>query len=168
MIFKLNIVNLSAIFFDFDGVLTTNKVFVSQEGVEMVCCNRSDGLAFDVLKRINIPIFIISSETNPVVSARAKKIGIDVIQGVERKDKLLNDVSIKQNINLKNALFVGNDLNDYYAIQSCGYSICPSDSHYKIKDLANYVLKSRGGEGVVREIIEEVLDLDLIEILYNE
>ena len=164
---KLEIENLSAIFFDFDGVLTTNKVYVDQDGVEMVCCNRSDGLAFDLLRKFDIPVFIISSETNSVVTARSKKLGIQVIQGVKKKNELLNEVCIEKNINLSKALFVGNDLNDYYAMKSCGYSICPSDSHYKIKDIADYVLKSRSGEGVAREIVEDLMNLDLIKLLYN-
>lgn len=168
MISTLNINQLSAIFFDFDGVLTSNKVFVDEVGTEMVCCNRSDGLAFDVLKRIGIPVFIISTETNPVVSARGKKLGVKVIQGVEKKEKLLSDISKNENIDLKNALYVGNDLNDYYVMQSCGFSVCPADSHLKIKELSNVVLNTRGGEGVARELLEDVLGLDFIEILYNE
>ena len=164
---KLKIDNLSAIFFDFDGVLTSNKVFIDQEGVEMVCCSRADGLAFDLLKKFDLPVFIISTETNPVVTVRSKKLGVQVIQSIEKKNKVLDEVSKEKKINLSRAIFVGNDLNDYYAMKSCGYSICPSDSHKKIKDISDFVLQSRGGEGVAREIVEDLLNLDLIKLIYN-
>ena len=63
---------------------------------------------------------------------------------------------------------MGNDLNDYHVMQLFGYSACPFDSHLKIKDVATYVLHTRGGEGVVRELLEEVLQLDFIKILYTK
>lgn len=168
MINKLKIENLSAIFFDFDGVLTSNKVFVNQDGIEMVCCNRSDGLAFDLLKKFDVPVFIVSSEANPVVTSRSRKLGVEAIQGVKKKHELLDEICKEKKINITRALFVGNDLNDYYAMKSCGYSICPSDSHNIIKDISDYVLKSSGGEGVVRELVEDVFNLDLIKLLYNK
>jgi 3-deoxy-D-manno-octulosonate 8-phosphate phosphatase (KDO 8-P phosphatase) len=68
--------------------------------------------------------------------------------------------------NLNNILYVGNDLNDYLVMQLCGYSACPADSHPKIKHISDICLNTNGGEGVVRELLEEVLDLDFIKILY--
>ena len=49
----------------------------------------------------------------------------------------------------------------------CGYSVCPSDSHNKIKQIADIVLKTQGGKGVVRELLEDVLEIDLIKVLYK-
>jgi len=63
-------------------------------------------------------------------------------------------------------LYVGNDLNDYKAMQLCGYSACPSDSHKKIKSISSIVLNNKGGYGVVRELLEEVFKLDFIKILF--
>ena len=63
---------------------------------------------------------------------------------------------------------IGNDLNDYLAMKLCGYTVCPADSHSKIKDISNVTLRTNGGNGVVREILEDVLNLDFIKILYKK
>ena len=77
--------NKKIIFYDFDGVMTNNKVSLSEDGKESVIVNRSDGLAISYFKKMNIKQFIISSETNPVVSKRAKKLKINAVQGIEKK-----------------------------------------------------------------------------------
>ena len=81
----LSIDKIDAFIFDFDGVLTNNKVLLDQSGKEWVTCSRADGLAFDALYLLKKPVFIISTETNAVVSARGKKLNVDVIQGVSDK-----------------------------------------------------------------------------------
>ncbi len=164
----LNLENIDALVLDFDGVLTNNKVLVDQDGKETVICDRSDGLAFDVLRKIGKPCFILSTETNPVVKARADKLGVPVIQGQFNKELSLLNLINKNGFNLNNIMYVGNDLNDYKSMEICGYSVCPSDSHESIKSIADYTLKSHGGHGVVREILEELFELNFIEILYEK
>lgn len=159
--------NIDAIFFDFDGVLTDNLVYIDQNGKELVSCSRSDGLAFDVLRKLNKPTYILSTEKNSVVTARAKKLKVQSIQGVSDKLKVVKELADNYDYKLKSILYVGNDLNDYFVMQACGYTICPSDSHIKIKEISDVVLSSSGGSGVVRELLEEVLELDLIKILYK-
>jgi len=153
--------------FDFDGVLTDNLVHLDQNGKESVSCSRADGLAFDVLRKLDKPTFILSTENNPVVTMRAKKLKIPVVQGVDDKVEVMKKLVNKNNYNLKNILYVGNDLNDYLVMQLCGYTICPADSHSKIKEISDVVLKTNGGNGVVRELLEDVLGLDFIKILYQ-
>ena len=75
--------------------------------------------------------------------------------------------STENRYKLNRVLYVGNDLNDYEAMKLCGYSVCPSDSHNKIKKIADIVLKTQGGKGVVRELLEDVLEIDFIKILYK-
>ena len=162
----LDIKKIELIVFDFDGVLTNDKVLVDQNGIESVVCSRSDGLGFDVLKILEKSTYIISTELNMVVSKRAEKLGIPVLQGVQNKKDIVKKLSKEKKINLSNILFVGNDLNDYHAMTFCGYSVCPSDSHPVIKGVASYVLKTKGGDGVVRELLEEVFKLNILEILY--
>ena len=159
--------NIDAIFFDFDGVLTDNLVYIDQNGKELVSCSRSDGLAFDVLRKLNKPTYILSTEKNSVVTARAKKLKVQSIQGVSDKLKVVKELADNYDYKLKSILYVGNDLNDYFVMQACGYTICPSDSHIKIKEISDVVLSSSGGSGVVRELLEEVLELDFIKILYK-
>ena len=160
--------NIDAFIFDFDGVLTNNLVFVNQDGKESVGCNRSDGLAFDVLRKLKKPSYILSTEKNPIVSARAKKLRIHAIQGVEDKVKALLSLVKNNEYNLDRVLYVGNDINDYKAMKLCGYSACPSDSHEKIRSIATFVLQKKGGNGVVRELLEVKLNIDFIKTLYTQ
>ena len=159
--------NIDVFVFDFDGVLTNNFVYMDQNGIESVSCSRADGLAFDLLRRINKPSFILSTEKNRVVEARAKKLKIPVIQGVSDKVEAIKKLVDQNHYNLKKILYVGNDLNDYAVMQLCGYSACPADSHPKIKSISDIVLNSTGGNGVVRELLEEVLNIDFIKTLYQ-
>jgi 3-deoxy-D-manno-octulosonate 8-phosphate phosphatase (KDO 8-P phosphatase) len=163
---KISIDNIDALIFDFDGVLTNNLVQMDENGRESVSCSRADGLAFDVLRKLEKPSYILSTENNPVVSARAKKLQIQALQGVKNKADTLLTLSESKGYDLRRILYVGNDLNDFHVMKICGYSACPIDSHIKIKELSYIVLNTRGGEGVVRELLEEVLDLDFIKILY--
>lgn len=162
----MNIEKIDALVFDFDGVLTNNKVYVNQEGVESVCCSRADGLAFDALRKLDIPVYILSTESNPVVAARAHKLKVPVIQGVKSKIDSLKSLCSEHNYNSGKILFVGNDLNDYQVIEYCGFSACPADSHDSIKNISTFVCSSKGGEGIVRELLEVFFLLNLLEILY--
>ena len=157
--------NIDVFIFDFDGVLTNNLVYIDQEGKEIVSCSRADGLAFDVLKKLNKKSFILSTEKNSVVAMRARKLKIPVMQGVFNKVEAIKELIEKNNYNLKNILYVGNDLNDYRVMKLCGYTACPADSHERIKNISKILLTKNGGDGVVRELLEEVLNLDFIKIL---
>ena len=112
---KISIDKIDGFFFDFDGVLTDNRVFIDQNGIESVVCNRADGLGFDALRKLNKYCFIPSSEKNPVIKIRADKLQIKAIQGVVNKSKAIKDLAISHNLNLNNILYIGNDLNDYNA-----------------------------------------------------
>ena len=160
--------NIDALVFDFDGVLTNNLVYLNQDGVESVACSRADGLAFDVLRKLNKPAFILSTEKSPVVAMRAKKLKIPAIQGVSDKVEAIKELADKNSYNLKNILYVGNDLNDYLVMKICGYTACPVDSHPRIKEASENILETRGGNGVVRELLEQVFNLDFIKILYSK
>ena len=160
--------NIDAFVFDFDGVLTNNLVHLDQDGKESVSCSRSDGLAFDVLRKLNKSSYILSTEKNKVVTARADKLGIPVLQGVGDKVRDIHKLALKEGFDLQDVLYVGNDLNDYRVMQLCGYKVCPSDSHELIKTIANVVLKTKGGYGIARELLEDVLQLNFIKILYPE
>ena len=87
------------------------------------------------------------------------------LQGVKDKAGTLLALSENKGYDLNRILYVGNDLNDFHVMKLCGYTACPIDSHIKIKELSNIELNTRGGEGVVRELLEDVLDLNFIKIL---
>jgi YrbI family 3-deoxy-D-manno-octulosonate 8-phosphate phosphatase len=165
---ELSIDDVDAFIFDFDGVLTNNLVYLNSDGNEWVCCSRADGLAFDVIHKLKKPVYILSTEKNAVVTARAKKLNAIALQGVVNKVVALFELAETNSYDLGKVLYVGNDLNDFKAMQLCGYTFCPADSHEEIKKIATTILKNVGGEGVAREILENVLKINFIEILYGE
>ncbi|MGN7611482.1 KdsC family phosphatase [Magnetococcales bacterium HHB-1] len=147
------------IVFDFDGVLTDNRVIVMENGLEAVICNRGDGLAFDILRDAGIPCLILSTETNPVVSQRAKKIKVPVLQAIEDKAEALRNYCEEHNIPLEEVMFVGNDLNDLPALRIVGYPVLVGDAHPKAFRANTIHLKTNGGAGVAREIVDDLLRL---------
>lgn len=154
--------NVTHILVDFDGVLTDNYVYLNEEGQESVRCSRSDGLAFSVLKKLKYEIYIYSTEKNQVVTARAKKLKIDVFQGIENKKEFLQKLVADNRWNLNNILYIGNDLNDKAAMELCGYSACPIDSDDEIKKIATHILSEKGGKGVMRGVLK-ILDIKLAD-----
>lgn len=162
---NLNWKELEAIVLDFDGVLTDNKVYVHENGVEAVCCSRADGLAFDVFREIGLPVYIFSSERNLVVKARAEKLKVSVLQGIANKYDTLRSFAQENNIDLGKTLYIGNDLNDFQAMSLCKYRGCPSDAHPRILDIANIHFQLPGGQGVMRDLVERVFNLDIVSIL---
>lgn len=163
----MNIEDIDVFIFDFDGVLTNNFVYLNQKGDEFVSCSRSDGLAFDVLHKLGKKMYTLSTEKNMVVSARADKLRIPAVQGVDNKVDALRSIVEKNYYSYDNILYVGNDINDYYAMLLCGHTICPADSHNRIKEISNICLNTNGGCGVVRELIEDVFQVDMLKILYD-
>ena len=162
---QIELAKLKALMFDFDGVLTDNKVYVSEDGKEMVRCNRGDGLAFDAFRLLGLPVFIVSREANAVVGARASKLRTPLLQAVSNKLEAVIALAKKEGFSLPEILFVGNDLNDFDVMTASGMSACPSDSHPRIREIATYILESKGGEGAAREVAERLLGIDIAEVL---
>jgi N-acylneuraminate cytidylyltransferase len=122
-------------------------------------CNRADGLAFDAFRAAAVPVLIMSTERNPVVGARARKLQVPVLQAVTDKGETIASYCREHAIELSRVAFVGNDLNDLPAMLAIGYPIAVADAHPKVKVIAWKVLESPGGAGVAREIAECVLGL---------
>lgn len=150
---------VDAIVFDFDGVLTDNGVYVDADGRETVRCNRADGLGFDILRAEPVRVFILSTERNEVVARRAEKLGVPAIHAVADKVVGLAEIAAREGFTLERTLYVGNDLNDLAALRRCGASACPADSHPSVLAVSTWPLRTAGGAGVVREIVEEILSL---------
>jgi 3-deoxy-D-manno-octulosonate 8-phosphate phosphatase (KDO 8-P phosphatase) len=144
------------IVYDFDGVMTDNKVFVDQHGNEMVQVNRADGLGIAEIRKLGIQQMIISTETNSVVSARSKKLDLFCLQGVEDKAQALTAYCNVQQISLTNVAYVGNDINDIEVMKLVKTTFCPADAHVSIKEISKYILELKGGEGIVREIFDQL------------
>jgi YrbI family 3-deoxy-D-manno-octulosonate 8-phosphate phosphatase len=148
---------LDAIVFDFDGVHTDDYVYVDQEGVETVRVKRGDGMGVGMLQDAGITLLILSTEMNPVVHARAKKLGVTAIQGQSDKAKALAEWLASEGVDPGKVAYVGNDVNDRGCLQMVGWPIVVADAHPDVKLLARITLESPGGEGAVRELADLVL-----------
>ena len=142
------------IVYDFDGVMTNNKVYLDETGKELVQVNRADGLGISEIKKLGIKQIILSTEKNTVVSARASKLGIPCLQGIEDKESALLNFCNKNAIDLKDTAYVGNDVNDLQAMEIAGYTFCPADAHNSIKKIVDYILETKGGNGIIRELYD--------------
>ena len=147
-------IKIKLIVYDFDGVMTDNKVYVDQDGKETVQVNRGDGLGISEIKKLGIEQIIISTEKNPVVVKRAEKLGIGCMQGIENKKAALIDYCENNNFDLQNVAYVGNDINDKEVMEIAGTTYCPLDAHESIQDISDNTLKAKGGDGVIRELLD--------------
>ena len=145
---------VDAIVYDFDGVFTDNRVWTAEDGRESVAANRSDGLAVGMLRRRGIAQVILSTEANPVVLARAAKIGLDAHTDCPDKAAALRALAAKHGWELSRVVFVGNDVNDLAAMALAGWPVAPADAHPRVQALARVVTHARGGHGVVRELAD--------------
>ncbi len=145
--------------FDFDGVFTNNMVYVSEDGREMVRCVRSDGIGLQKLRDAGIETIIISTEPNPVVSARARKLKIDCVQNCQDKRAVLAERTAKIGISLEQVAFVGNDINDLDCLTSVGLPIVVKDAHPDVVPVARYQTRQPGGHGAVREICDLIIKM---------
>lgn len=143
---------------DFDGTLTDNRVWVDETGREMIAAYRSDSIGVQMLKDSGIDVMVLSTEINPVVSARCKKMQVPVIQGVGDKYKVLKDYLLSKNILPDHVVFVGNDINDLpcFPLVACGVAV--NDAQPALIKEADLVLRKPGGFGAVREICEIILN----------
>jgi len=145
---------INLIVYDFDGVMTDNRVTVDQDGKESVVCNRGDGLGINIIKAMEIPQIILSTETNIVVNKRAQKLGIPALQGSQNKKESLSAYCRENGFDFSSTLYVGNDLNDLEVMEQVGTAVCPADAHEKILGISHYITKAAGGQGVIRELAE--------------
>lgn len=148
---------LKMVVFDFDGVFTDNRVWVNQDGVESVAAHRGDGMGIALLRKAGVPMFVLSTETNPVVAARCKKIHLPVVQGVETKGKVLQKLLDDQGVRGEDVIFVGNDVNDLPCFPLVGCAVVPADAHPSVMEKADLILNTPGGYGAVRELCDLIL-----------
>ena len=144
--------------FDFDGVFTDNMVYVFENGSEAVRCSRSDGIGLQKLAHLGIRTVIISTEANPVVSARARKLKIDCVQNCKDKRGALEDRIAKIGISLNQVAFVGNDINDLACLTCVGLPIVVKDAHPDVIPVARYQTQNPGGQGAVREVCDLIAE----------
>ncbi len=132
---------------DFDGVLTDNRVWVDQDGREMVAANRSDSYGINLLRQSGVQTLVISKETNPVVAARCRKMDIPCIQGENDKASALRKFLVESGLDAAHVVYCGNDINDLPCFALVGWAVAVADALPEVRQQADFVLSQPGGRG---------------------
>ncbi|MBN8654773.1 MAG: acylneuraminate cytidylyltransferase [Anaerolineae bacterium] len=144
---------------DFDGVLSDGRVWVDENGKETVAASRSDSMRIKQMREIGIDVIILSSEVNPVVSMRAKKMKVEAIHGMglDEKGEALKKYLAEKNIDASQVVYLGNDFNDLPCYEIAGWSVAVADAYPEVLRAADHVLKTNGGFGALRELCDLIL-----------
>ncbi len=140
--------------FDFDGVFTDNMVYTFEDGREAVRCSRGDGLGIGLLVGAGMLTAVISTEKNPVVTARCRKLGLRCIQGCDDKRSALEALAAELQVPLEAVAFMGNDVNDKECLKIVGLPVVVQDAHPAVLKYAAYRTERPGGNGAVREFCD--------------
>jgi len=144
---------------DFDGVLTDNMVYVDENGIEKVATSRGDSMGIRLVRESTpIEFMVISTEVNPVVTARCDKLKLEVFQGIKDKPGVLRNIMQQKGIPAEEIVFIGNDVNDLGCLELAGYAVVPADAEPKVIRSADLVLNRKGGRGAVREFCDMLLE----------
>ena len=158
--FKEDLVKVKAFIFDIDGVLSLQTINLNSFGVPNRTVNLRDGYAMQLAVRNGYPICIISGSNSKEYKKRLKLLGVtDIYLNSRSKLDHFNTFLKKYNLSKSDVLFMGDDIPDYEVMKEAGVSVCPSDADSEIKQIASYISDKRGGEGCVRDVIEQVLRL---------
>ncbi|MFI2616133.1 cytidylyltransferase domain-containing protein [Streptomyces sp. NPDC018584] len=149
--------DIDAVVLDFDGTQTDDRVLIDSDGREFVSVHRGDGLGIAALRKSGLRMLILSTEQNPVVAARAKKLKLPVLHGIDRKDLALKQWCEEQGIAPERVLYVGNDVNDLPCFALVGWPVAVAGAHDVVRGAARAVTAVPGGEGAIREIASWIL-----------
>ena len=152
---------IKAVFFDVDGVLSRQTITLYPDGDPLRTVNIKDGYALQYAVKCGLHVAIISGAKTESLRLRYERLGVkDVILGADIKIKYYNELKQKLNLKDEEIIFVGDDIPDYEVMQLCALPCCPSDAAPEIKAVSKYISPFPGGEGVARDIIEQVLALN--------
>ncbi|MDT0380876.1 acylneuraminate cytidylyltransferase [Streptomyces sp. DSM 42041] len=149
--------DVDAVVLDFDGTQTDDRVLVDSDGREFVAVHRGDGLGIAALRRDALKLLILSTEENPVVAARARKLRVPVLHGIDRKDLALKQWCEEQGVAPERVLYVGNDVNDLGCFGLVGWPVAVGSAHDVVRGAARAVTTAPGGAGAIREIASWIL-----------
>ena len=158
--FKEELSKVKAFVFDVDGVLSDAKIYLHPDSELMRSMNIKDGYAIQYAIRKGYPVCIITGGNSAAVADRFKYLGVsDIYLKSRNKAEDLKDFLSKYDIEIDNVLYMGDDLPDYLVMKEVGFPTCPSDAVEEIKSISMYISDKSGGEGCVRDVIEQVLRL---------
>jgi YrbI family 3-deoxy-D-manno-octulosonate 8-phosphate phosphatase len=141
---------------DFDGVMTDNSVYVFEDGREAVRCSRLEGYGLRRAAATGVHCFILSTEANPVVTARARKLKIDCQQDIPDKVEAFGSMLKQRGLSMEEAAFIGNDVNDLELLKLVGLPVIVADAHEDLDGLGCFRTRRKGGDGAVRELCDAI------------
>lgn len=143
---------------DVDGVLTDGGMYYSEKGEILKKFNTRDGMAVELLRNVGIEVIFITREKSKIVLARAKKLKLKgVFIGIKNKESLIPEICKKYKIEKHNLAYIGDDVNDLLIMQQVGFSASPKNGISAVKKHSDYICKTIGGDGVLREIADLIL-----------
>lgn len=148
---------VKAVVTDFDGVHTDDTAIIDADGGERVRVSREDGMGVALLRKAGVPMLILSTEVNAVVRARAEKLQVPVLHGIDDKATALRAWAVENRLDLAHVAYLGNDVNDLPAMRIVGWPVAVANAHPLVIAEARAVLSREGGRGAVRELVERVL-----------
>lgn len=158
--FKEDLQRVKAFAFDVDGVLSSPKIYVHPDGDLIRTMNTKDGYAIQYAVKRGYPIAIITGGRTESVGMRFKNLGLaDIYLGSAHKVEDFEDFIAKYGFSADEVLYMGDDLPDFHVMKKAGIACCPADAVEEIKSISHYISHLKGGEGCVRDIIEQVLRL---------
>ncbi|HKK42549.1 MAG TPA: HAD hydrolase family protein [Bacteroidales bacterium] len=158
--FKEDLARVKAFVFDIDGVLSLQTINLNAFGVPSRTVNLRDGYAIQLAVKKGYRIGVISGNKSKEYMKRLKRLGVtDVYLNSRLKINRFNDFLKKYELEEQEVLFMGDDIPDFEVMKKAGIPVCPSDADSEIKELASYISDKKGGEGCVRDVIEQVLRL---------
>ncbi len=149
---------ITTFIFDVDGVLTDGTVLLLDNGLQARRMHIKDGFALQMAVKNGYRILVISGGNSPQVIQRLEKLGItDVHMSVLDKKKFVEEYLLKNNLNAREVIYMGDDLPDLPAMKVVGLACCPADAVHEVREAAQYISPANGGLGCVRDVIEKVL-----------
>ncbi|MFO8235758.1 MAG: HAD-IIIA family hydrolase [Bacteroidales bacterium] len=158
--FKEDLQTVKAFAFDVDGVFTNGKIYLFSKNEFIRAVNIKDGFALQYAVKKNYPIAVITGGNSQIVRKRFEYLGItDIYINSTNKMEHFTDFYSKYGLSPENILYMGDDLPDFEVMKECGVPTCPADAAVEIKSISSYISNYNGGEGCVRDVIEQVLRL---------
>jgi 3-deoxy-D-manno-octulosonate 8-phosphate phosphatase (KDO 8-P phosphatase) len=144
--------------FSFDGVFTSNKLLLLNNGEKLREINNIDANAISIAIQKRYKIAVILDEASEGITMWLNYVGVkDIFRQNDLKQASYESFAIENGLNLTETVFAGSDVVDYSALKLAGISVCPADAVPEIKGISNYICESKGGEGCVREIVSLVM-----------
>jgi YrbI family 3-deoxy-D-manno-octulosonate 8-phosphate phosphatase len=151
-------VGVKLLFLDVDGVMTDGRITINAQGEEIKTFDVKDGQGLKMLRSSGIEIAIISGRKSAVLEHRAKDLGIDCLnQGVEDKKALCRQLVKEKGLTKEQVASMGDDLPDLAMFEESGLCIAVADAVREVREAADFITKSKGGRGAVREVCEWLL-----------